>query len=234
MNLSLYLSCRINRNEPWLDVFFKMLGSNYFTLFILHRVNMEVIFSRNNPDYDFSPWYWVNWSLGMVMFVLFAGSYLTRSNPIARANRLREIIYPLFVDREWLTILFQPFANAGPRHWSTISIALILLGHSISVWALVYLRRSFGILTEVRNLVTKGPYRFVRHPLYVGENFAAIGFCFMFPSWFNIAITILFLLSQRLRAHFEEQKFRSTLPDYERYMKRVGAYLPRLNKTQKS
>jgi protein-S-isoprenylcysteine O-methyltransferase Ste14 len=254
MNLSLYLSCRINRNEPWLDVFFKMLGSNYFTLFILHRVNMEVIFSRNNPDYDFSPWYWVNWSLGMVMFVLFAGSYLTRSNPIARANRLREIIYPLFVgslpmlvfesfsfnqyefiqNSEWLSALFKPFANIGPGHWSTVSIALILFGHSISVWALVYLRRSFGILTEVRNLVTKGPYRFVRHPLYVGENFAAIGFCFMFPSWFNIAITILFLLSQRLRAHFEEQKFRSTLPDYERYMKRVGAYLPRLNKTQKS
>ncbi len=32
----------------------------------------------------------------MTMFLLFLGAYITRSNPIILANRLREIIYPLY------------------------------------------------------------------------------------------------------------------------------------------
>lgn len=250
LNIYLFVSCRLKNQERWLDVFFKMFGSNYFCLFILHRINIEINFYLANPDYPIEIGYWINWSLGMMMFVLFLGAYITRSNPIARANRLREIIYPLYSgslpmlifesysfnrfefvrESETLVTLFRPFVDINPGHWSGLSIALIVFGHAISVWALFYLRRSFGILTEVRNLVRGGPYRYVRHPLYVGENFAAIGFCLLFPSWFNIAVTIVFLLSQRLRAHFEEQKFLQAIPDYKDYMAQAGAYLPRLNK----
>jgi len=250
LNAYLFVTCRLKNHEAWLDVFFKMLGSNYFSLFIVHRINMEVVFSLNNPDYPIEIGYWVNWSLGMMMFFLFLGAYITRSNPIARANRLREIIYPLYCgslpmlifesfsfnrfefvrNSETLVILFRPFTDIDPGHWSGLSIALIIFGHSISVWALFYLRRSFGILSEVRNFVSGGPYRFVRHPLYAGENFAALGFCLLFPSWFNVAVTVVFLASQRLRAHFEEQKFLQTIPDYKGYMDQAGAYLPRLNK----
>jgi protein-S-isoprenylcysteine O-methyltransferase Ste14 len=247
-NIYLYVSCRRHNQESWLDVFFKMFGSNYFCLFILHRINVEVTYTLANPDAPFEFWYWFNWLLGMMMFLLFLGAYITRHNPVARANRLREIVYPLIVgslpmlvfesygfiqfefvrNSELLVELIRPMSDAGPGYWSPVSIALIVFGHAISVWALFHLRRCFGILTEVRRLVKTGPYRFVRHPLYVGENFAAIGFCFMFPSWFNIGVTTVFLLNQRLRAHFEEQKFLQTIPDYKNYMEQAGAYLPRL------
>lgn len=254
LNTYLFVSCRLRSREYWLDVFFKMFGASYFSLFIFHRISEKVIFYLNNPDYPISFWYWVNWGMGMMMFLLFLAAYITRSNPVARANRLREIIYPLFCgtlpmlvfesfsfgryefvrNSEILVMLFRPFADVGPGYWSVLSIVLITFGHIISVWALFYLRRSFGIFTEVRSLVVDGPYRYVRHPLYVGESIAAIGFCLLLPSWFNILITVLFLLCQRLRAYFEEQKFLQAVPEYSDFIGRAGAYFPRMGNKAKS
>lgn len=250
LNTYLFVKCRVRGKEFCTDVFFKMLGSNYFCLFIFHRIGIEISRYHQYPDYSMTFWYFVNWVLVMIMFLIFLGAYVTRSNPVVRANRLREIVYPLYCgtlpmlilesfsfDRyavvrnsEMLDTLFRPFSDIGIGHWSALSIGLIVIGHAISIWALLYLRRSFGIFTEVRNLVRTGPYQYVRHPLYVGENFATVGFCLLFPSWFNIAVTVLFLVSQRLRAHFEEQKFIQAIPEYVSYMGQAGTYLPRLYK----
>ena len=249
IDVYLFVVCFLKNREPWYDVFFKIFGSNYFCLFILHRLHIQLGTYLQNPD-AFSIWSWLNWTAVMLMFVFFMAAYVTRSNPVSRANRAREILYPLFCaalpfiiyesidfyryaifkDHALLVALFKPFMDLPPGHWNVPSIVLIIGGHLISVWALIYLKRSFGILTEVRNLVTSGPYRYIRHPLYIGESIAVIGFCFYFPSWFNVAITLTFLVSQRIRAHFEEQKFLLAIPAYSEYMQRSGAYLPRPGK----
>ena len=249
MNLYLFLKCRMKGHELWIDVFFKMLGSNFFCLFIFHRINTRISIMQANPD-QIPFLAQVNWLLVTTLFLFFMGSYLTRTNPVLRANRWRETLFPLFCgflpllitvsfgfteyqfvkNHALLTNLFKPMVDIFPGYWSGPSIALILGGHAISLWAILHLRRSFSIFTEVRALVTTGPYRYVRHPLYVGENFSTIGFCYFYPSLFNIAITIIFLVSQRLRSHFEEQKFLQVIPDYKSFMEKTGAYLPRMLK----
>ena len=249
MNLYLFVKCRLKGHESWLDVFFKMFGSNYFCLFIIHRINLQIINYQEYPG-QFSFLAWVNWFLVLMLFLFFMGAYLTRSNPVLRANRLREILFPLFCgtlpmlitesfsfngyefvkSQAMLGDLFKPMAHIFPGYWSGLSIALIIGGHAIAVWAIFHLRRSFGIFTEVRTLITSGPYRYVRHPIYVGESFATIGLCDFYPSLFNIAVTIVFLVSQRIRAHFEEQKFLHAIPEYKIFMEKAGAYWPRLRK----
>lgn len=55
------------------------------------------------------------------------------------------------------------------------SLLLLIAGIVFSIGALVVLGRSISLLPEARRLVTRGPYAFVRHPLYLGEMVALAG-----------------------------------------------------------
>jgi steroid 5-alpha reductase family enzyme len=46
-----------------------------------------------------------------------------------------------------------------------------------------------------------------------------------------VAVTIIFLLSQGIRAYWEEQKFLQVTPDYRAFMVVTGAYWPRFRKS---
>jgi len=56
-----------------------------------------------------------------------------------------------------------------PEHLPPALLLPGLAGWGLSVWALLALDRSFGIAPADRGLVQRGPYRLVRHPMYLGE-----------------------------------------------------------------
>ena len=103
---------------------------------------------------------------------------------------------------------------------------LILVGNSFAIWGLRYLGRSFSILPEGQKLVTGGPYRFVRHPLYVGEFFATLGAMINFLSPAAVALVVTQILLQFARIHYEEKVLRTTLPGYAVYAKRTSRLIP--------
>ena len=53
--------------------------------------------------------------------------------------------------------------------------AVVVLGTLFTIWSLATLGRCFGLFPEVRGLVLRGPYRLVRHPVYLGEIVSAVG-----------------------------------------------------------
>jgi protein-S-isoprenylcysteine O-methyltransferase Ste14 len=78
-------------------------------------------------------------------------------------------------------------------------------------------------------LVTSGPYRWVRHPLYtVGTSmFIALGL--MADNWFIIALGILAFIAMARRTPKEEANLMEKFGDeYRDYMKRTGRFLPKL------
>jgi protein-S-isoprenylcysteine O-methyltransferase Ste14 len=78
-------------------------------------------------------------------------------------------------------------------------------------------------------LVTSGPYRWVRHPLYtVGSSmFIALGL--MADNWFIIALAMLAFIAMARRTPKEEASLIEKFGDeYRDYMKRTGRYLPKL------
>jgi protein-S-isoprenylcysteine O-methyltransferase Ste14 len=124
-------------------------------------------------------------------------------------------------------------AFAGPS--STTPEAFVLAGDVVAVlfcvWLLVsvaFLGRSFGVLPAARGLVTRGPYRLVRHPVYLGEIGACAGLALAAPSIYNVAVLAALCVAQGVRMTLEEGALEAAFPDYEAYARRTPRLLPRL------
>jgi protein-S-isoprenylcysteine O-methyltransferase Ste14 len=106
------------------------------------------------------------------------------------------------------------------------SEALLTVGLVIMVIGLASLGRSFGIMPRARGLVTHGLYRWVRHPIYVGEFLAFGGIYTLTISWYSTAIFAAFVALQLRRMVMEERTLAAAYPEYDAYADRTARLLP--------
>ena len=103
------------------------------------------------------------------------------------------------------------------------------MGLVMSVVSLWNLRRAFSIEPAARELVTTGPYRFARHPVYTGYILNYIGTWCFFPSAPLLLMLIGWLMATLLRVRYEEAVLTRAFPeDYAAYRSSVGAFAPHL------
>jgi len=81
-----------------------------------------------------------------------------------------------------------------------------------------------------RRLVIRGPYRFVRNPMYIGAGLALASAALFYESWRLLAYAGLFFLATHLFVlSYEEPTLRRTFgPDYEAYCRQVSRWWPTL------
>ena len=111
---------------------------------------------------------------------------------------------------------------------SIVAVSLQALGLGFTVYSLAVLRRSFGVEPQVRTLVRSGPYRWIRHPLYVGEIVILVGAVLMGPSWERFAVLVFSAALQVYRAIHEERLLAAHIPEYTSYMQEAKRFEPRL------
>lgn len=81
------------------------------------------------------------------------------------------------------------------------------------------------------SLVTSGPYRWVRHPLYTIASTLFVAFGMMADIWFIAALGMLTFVLMAIRTPKEEANLIEKFGDeYRDYMKRTGAFLPKFTK----
>lgn len=99
---------------------------------------------------------------------------------------------------------FRPASGGWPLP-SAILQGLGMLGMLVGIWSL---GRAFGIAPADRGLVTRGAYRVVRHPMYATELIFNGGFILANPSWRNVLVALLVLVTIVWRIHREERLIR--------------------------
>ena len=103
---------------------------------------------------------------------------------------------------------------------ATTGLIFELFGVVLTQVARVYMGRSFGVLPANRGIVSKGPFRWVRHPIYFGWLILSIGYAMSYPNGRNIMLIVTTLPFMVWRIDQEEVHL-SADPEYRRYMDRV-------------
>jgi protein-S-isoprenylcysteine O-methyltransferase Ste14 len=95
----------------------------------------------------------------------------------------------------------------SPGHvaWPTAGLALVTLAAGLSLVSLLTMGRFFGIRPALRGLVTSGPYRLVRHPMYLSYVIADIGYNLQEWNYVTLFLVLAGWLSLVYRIHAEER-----------------------------
>ena len=107
----------------------------------------------------------------------------------------------------------------------------MLAGITLREWAVIALGRHFSVVVAIEAnhaLVTRGPYRWLRHPAYTGGLLALIGFTLALGSWLSIIpIVLIAFLAFSYRIRLEERLLLTTFGEtYRNYMARTWRLFP--------
>ncbi|MGN6390920.1 MAG: methyltransferase family protein [Gemmatimonadales bacterium] len=172
---------------------------------------------------------------GILQELVVAASFLLRPRPrlgvpgwwprtVAYANTFGPMLFLWYAARyhhDWV----RPTPIPDLRLMGAV---LWLGGAVLSLWPLWYLRRNFSVEPEARDLVTAGPYRWARHPIYTVYLLVNLGIllrhltaplALLMFAWFALLL---------VRVRFEEDVLGRAFPQYADYRRRVGAFGPRL------
>lgn len=133
-----------------------------------------------------------------------------------------------FVPVHWLTLRILPGSHW--RLWCGIGALLTLLGVLFTIWARIYIGRNWSSVAAVKanhELITSGPYRWVRHPIYSGLVLGFLGTAIAIGQWRGALAVALSLIAIVQRIVIEERLMREQFGAvYDAYAQRVRALVP--------
>ena len=135
-----------------------------------------------------------------------------------RAAGVAGAVAPIFM-------LIVPHSEVAPAV-VTLSLVLIFIGTATAIVATCWLGRAFSILPQARALVTEGPYRYVRHPLYLAEIIALCGTSMEFAQPWSSLVMLAAIALQVPRMHYEEQILTESFPSFRAYVNRTARLIP--------
>jgi protein-S-isoprenylcysteine O-methyltransferase Ste14 len=168
---------------------------------------------------------------GLVQELLIAVSFLVRGRAraampgwaprvVAYTNSFVVMVFILAAGRfrpEWLRPTPWPQIRTG-------GALLWLVGAVLCLWPLWYLRRSFSLEPEARTLVTSGPYRWARHPIYTVYLLINLGILLRHLTVPLALVMGLWVGLLLVRIRYEEGVLASAFPEYPEYRRRVRAF----------
>ena len=190
----------------------------------------------------------LDWRAGWVFLALFfafvvaLSAWLLRANPDLLVERMTGIgrqdqkgwdklflalVGPAFFG--WLALMAL---DAARYRWSRVPTWLQAAGGAVLVASFVlffltfrensFLSPAVRVQAErAQTVVSTGPYRRVRHPMYAAFLLLALGTPLLLGSWFGVLGGAALVAMVAVRAVLEERVLRAELPGYDEYARRV-------------
>ena len=181
---------------------------------------------------------WTSW-------LVFGLYWLWGWSRVKSAQR-REAVLPRIL-KYWLPLVLATWLIAAPDHWfhdswlgkdiyparywiAALGALLTALGVAFACWARFVLGRNWSSVVQVKKdheLVQRGPYRWVRHPIYTGVLLAFLGTALAIDQWRAMVCLAVVALSFWFKLRLEErwmcEQFGAA---YAEYMRRTKALVP--------
>ena len=151
------------------------------------------------PTFTITDWIYV------LQHLIVLGIALTRPRPRVRDYSVASSIA---VGAAYL----YPYAQVIYLRWSPGNVAspgtglvLVTLAAGLSLVSLLTMGRLFGVRPALRGLVTSGPYRFIRHPMYLSYMLADIGYNLQEWNFVTLLLVLVGWMSLVYRIQAEER-----------------------------
>ena len=158
------------------------------------------------------------YALWVILYIMRSSARATTDSFVAKAIAIVATFIPFA-----FPVLSRPINNLGIMLFADV---VIILGMIITLYSLSVLGRSVSIIPQARSLVQTGPYRIVRHPLYLGELIAILGIVLARFSLSAMTVFCLLTALQIYRAVQEERLLAGTFPEYESYSLNRARFIP--------
>lgn len=177
-------------------------------------------------------WIWIVFGCFWLLAAFAQKRSVRRQSAGSRVLQLAIIalaVAPFYSDRVQLGFLGENFVRTVTPI-QNFGILLLLIGLGFAVWARFVLGTNWsGTVTVKENhvLITRGPYAYVRHPIYTGILVGLLGTAFVGGTYASLFAVAMAALSLWLKLRIEERFMRETFGDqYTTYSKRVKALVP--------
>lgn len=182
----------------------------------------------------------IGYSISIAAFGLLAGFMIHRPGGLGNRGKGLEskfvprqrIVRILVTGMLLCALVFVPFADrrgigvlAGNPGMRWMGLVLTILGMGLIFWSGLALGRLYSpevTLQKEHRLITDGPYRFIRHPRYLGGIVQGIGLSLLFRSWIGLTLTFVFFVIVLFRIKDEEALMSKEFGlDWEAYDKKT-------------
>ena len=197
------------------------------------------------PNIDFAVYtmhtaFWVTFAIGRLVHLLLdrnkpsapEADQTSRRELTARFSRTLVMVHGLAFMAMYIGLGRAVIPNRVPIWFPGQRLAgaiVIESGAVLAAWAVATFRswRVRAKLERSHELMTSGPFRFLRHPIYMGLNMLALGTAIWVPAPVVWAAVVLMAIGSDLRARAEERLLDQAFGlSYREYIKRTRRFIP--------
>jgi protein-S-isoprenylcysteine O-methyltransferase Ste14 len=120
--------------------------------------------------------------------------------------------------------------SSDPARLRLIGTIIYFFGLLVAIVGRVQLGRNWANLEDYQvlpgqSLIQTGIYKYIRHPIYIGDVLLLLGLELALNSWLVLGVVVLFLYVI-LQARKEEKILSNAFPDYANYRKKTKMFIP--------
>ncbi len=175
----------------------------------------------------------------VIFWVILLGVFVTDGIFVRRhegfkekGKRKKELFSPLVLLAWLAAAILIGYAGIGalPDWLFYPGEILFVVGYAFQIYSITLLGRYYSTLVEVQpnhKVIESGPYRFIRHPNYLGQMVGAVGLGMALQSWVSLLVLLVIgggFFAYRIRN--EEAFLVAEIGGYADYMKRTKRLVP--------